>query len=237
MNLYGVMVVGNILLRLIWQTEKPISGYSVRVENATGTIVTKQPDEPGPDTLTKGLVAPSCELLEQKPAAESITQSQVEAINSESGDKGHNNSTLKSPSLSRKAFTVQDKLWSIYAAGNTVPIPFIKAIDISPLALVSDNIVGDRGVATSGGVALEAVKELFSGDGQTKKGRRGQNEMPLPQGVHERLTSSPTLMNLAQALAYHKACYEDMPLQELQAAQEQQTIQNLCDTLRTILRL
>lgn len=32
-------------------------------------------------------------------------------------------------------------------------------------------------------------------------------------------------------------CYEEMPLQELQATQEQQTIQNLCDTLRTILRL
>jgi hypothetical protein len=32
-------------------------------------------------------------------------------------------------------------------------------------------------------------------------------------------------------------CYEDMPLQEMQATQEQQTIQNLCDTLRTILRL
>lgn len=32
-------------------------------------------------------------------------------------------------------------------------------------------------------------------------------------------------------------CYEDMPLQELQATQEQRTIQNLSDTLRTILRL
>jgi hypothetical protein len=32
-------------------------------------------------------------------------------------------------------------------------------------------------------------------------------------------------------------CYEDMPLQEVQAAQEEDTIQDLCDTLRTILRL
>ncbi|KAG0469286.1 hypothetical protein HPP92_018614 [Vanilla planifolia] len=97
--------------------------------------------------------------------------------------------------ISRKGLSVQDKLWSIYVAGNTVPIPFLKAIDISPLALVS-----------------------------------------LPPGVYQRLTSSSTLMNLAHALAYHKTCYEDMPLQELQAAQEQQSIQNLCDTLRTILR-
>ncbi|KAJ6835344.1 serine/threonine-protein kinase PAK 3 [Iris pallida] len=205
------------------------------VENATGTTVTKQLDAHGPDTGTiKGILPPLSELPEQKPATDSISQPQVQAGNSKGG--GDKMSRLKSLTVSCKAFSVQDKLWSIYAAGNTVPIPFLKAIDISPLALVSDNGVGDRGVGTSN-VALEAVKELFSGDGQTKKGRRGQNEMPLPQGLHERLTSSPTLMNLAQALAYHKACYEDMPLQELQAAQEQQTMQNLCDTLRTILRL
>ncbi|KAF0915057.1 hypothetical protein E2562_033179 [Oryza meyeriana var. granulata] len=145
--------------------------------------------------------------------------------------------TKLNSSPSRKAFSVQDKLWSIYAAGNTVPIPFLKAIDISPLALVSDSVV-ENGLGGSNKTdALEAVRELFSGDGQTKKGRKGQNEVPLPPGVHHRLTTSPTLMNLAQALAYHKTCYEDMPLQDSQATEEQQTIQNLCDTLRTILRL
>lgn len=135
--------------------------------------------------------------------------------------------------IGRKGLSIQDKLWSICAAGNTVPIPFLKAIDISPLALVSD----DRVSGASSNAALEAVKELYSNDGQTKKGRRGQNEVSLPPAVYQRLTSSPTLMNLAQALAYHKTCLEDMPLQELQALQEQQTIQNLCDTLRTILRI
>ncbi|WJX57643.1 Serine/threonine-protein kinase sik1 [Trifolium repens] len=87
-------------------------------------------------------------------------------------------------------------------------------------------------------------------------GRRGINEqMPLPPSICQRLTSTSTLMNLAQALAYHKMyvpsvfepilflptlqimCYEDMPLQELQATQVQRTIQNLSDTLRTIIRL
>lgn len=29
-------------------------------------------------------------------------------------------------------------------------------------------------------------------------------QVPLPPSVYQRLTSSPTLMNLAQALAYHK---------------------------------
>ncbi|KAK4357986.1 hypothetical protein RND71_023596 [Anisodus tanguticus] len=129
------------------------------------------------------------------------------------------------------------QLWSIYSAGNTVPIPFLRATDISPIALLSDDVLGDWQRDNSGQIAVEAMQELFSGDSQSKKGRSRQNEVPLPPSVYQRLTSSPTLMNLAQALAYHKMCYEEMPLQEMQASQAQQTIQNLCDTLRTILRL
>lgn len=60
-----------------------------------------------------------------------------------------------------------------------MPIPFLKAIDISPLALVSDNILGDRMLGSTGNAALEVVRELFSGDGQTKKGRKGQNEVSI----------------------------------------------------------
>ncbi|CBI19943.3 unnamed protein product, partial [Vitis vinifera] len=55
--------------------------------------------------------------------------------------------------------------------------------------------------------------------------------------MYHRLTSSSTLLNLAQALTYHKTSYEDMSLQDLHAAQESQIIQNLCDTFRNILRL
>ncbi|GJZ55487.1 serine/threonine-protein kinase dst1, partial [Tanacetum coccineum] len=140
--------------------------------------------------------------------------------------------TTKNEGVNRKAL---DKLWSIYAAGNTVPIPFLRATDISPIALLSENVLGSQHLDNVGNVAVEALQELFTSDAQSKKGRR-QNELPLPPSVYQRLTSSPTLMNLAQALSYHKMCYEEMPLQELQATQEQQTIQNLCDTLRTILR-
>ncbi|KAL0358199.1 UNVERIFIED_CONTAM: Serine/threonine-protein kinase dst1 [Sesamum calycinum] len=139
-----------------------------------------------------------------------------------------------SDTVSRKAL---DKLWSIYSAGNTVPIPFLRATDISPIALLSDNVLGGWQQDNGGNIAVDAMQELFSGDAQPKKGRSRQNEVPLPPSVCQRLSSSPTLMNLAQALAYHKMCYEEMPLQEMQAAQEQQTIQNLSDTLRTILRL
>ncbi|KAL8533613.1 hypothetical protein ACS0TY_009859 [Phlomoides rotata] len=139
-----------------------------------------------------------------------------------------------SETVSRKAL---DKLWSIYTAGNTVPIPFLRSTDISPIALLSDNVLGGWQRDHGGNIAVEAMHELFSGDTQPKKGRSRQTEVPLPPSVYQRLTSSPTLMNLAQALAYHKMCYEEMPLQDVQAAQEQQTIQNLSDTLRTILRL
>ncbi|XP_051117644.1 serine/threonine-protein kinase 1-like [Andrographis paniculata] len=140
-----------------------------------------------------------------------------------------------SDTVSRKAL---DKLWSIYTAGNTVPIPFLRATDISPIALLSNNVLSGWHKDDGGNIAVEAMQELFSGEAQPKKGRSSrQSEVPLPPSVCQRLNSSPTLMNLAQTLAYHKMCYEEMPLQEMQAVQEQQTIQNLSDTLRTILRL
>ncbi|XWS34204.1 hypothetical protein CRYUN_Cryun21dG0020400 [Craigia yunnanensis] len=174
---------------------------------------------------------------EQKLRSDSAPQARAK------GGSEISSSTLKNETIGKKkAFALQDKLFSIYAAGNTVPIPFLRASDISPIALLSDNVLGGMQQDCSGTMAVEAVQELFAGDGQSKKGRRAQNEfnmlqMPLPPSVFQRLTSSSTLMNLAQALAYHKMCYDEMPLQELQATQEQQTIQNLCDTLRTILRL
>ncbi|KQK13139.1 serine/threonine-protein kinase dst1 [Brachypodium distachyon] len=189
-----------------------------------------------PDTQEPKAVPPSAGTVKKQKGAEG-TMPRIDSQISSASPGVAGTLTKLNSSPSRKAFSVQDKLWSIYAAGNTVPIPFLKAIDISPLALVSDSVSGNGPAGSSTTDALEAVRELFSGDGQAKKGRKGQNEVPLPPGVHHRLTTSPTLMNLAQALAYHKMCYEDMPLQDSQATEEQQTIQNLCDTLRTILRL
>ncbi|KAF5752042.1 serine/threonine-protein kinase 4 B isoform X2 [Tripterygium wilfordii] len=156
---------------------------------------------------------------------DSISKSQVGSGNNMTAG------TLKKETVNRKAFALQDKLCSIYAAGNTVPIPFLRATDISPIALLSDNVLGGMQQDNSGTIASEALQELFSGDGQSRKGRRGQNEVsllfyslhvcvyqpfilvscpfgilqiPLPQSVYNRLTSSSTLLNLAQALAYHK---------------------------------
>ncbi|KAL3830608.1 hypothetical protein ACJIZ3_019410 [Penstemon smallii] len=177
-------------------------------------------------TRTGGLPAPL--PIQQNHKANSTRLGTVD------GGPSSTDASATSETVSRKAL---DKLWSIYSAGNTVPIPFLRATDISPIALLTDNVLGGWKGDNGGNIAVEAMQELFSADAQPKKGRSRQNEVPLPPSVYQRLTSSPTLMNLAQALAYHKMCYEEMPLQEMQAAQEQQTIQNLSDTLRTILRL
>ncbi|XP_052198479.1 serine/threonine-protein kinase 1 [Diospyros lotus] len=186
--------------------------------------------------------ADSFPIRESQPISQTIQVSPPESnfnINSVSQAQtgnvgGIGKSSFKNETVSKKAL---DKLWSIYAAGNTVPIPFLRATDISPIALLSDNVPGGWQRDKGGSIGVEAVQELFTSDGQSKKGRRGQNEVPLPPSVYQRLTSSSTLLNLTQALAYHRMCYEEMPLQEVQAVQEQQTIQNLCDTIRTILRL
>eukprot|EP00250_Pteridium_aquilinum_P018710 c24178_g1_i1 orf=453-1793(-) len=142
----------------------------------------------------------------------------------------------------RQGFALQDKLLSIYAAGNTVPIPFLKATDISPLALISNDILGEEKGGDGNAVALEAIRELYNGGGlgdtPQKRGKKSQtNELPLPASVLKRVSTSTTLPNLARALAYHKLCYEEMPLQGWQAAEEAFKGQNLSDTLRTILRL
>jgi serine/threonine-protein kinase 24/25/MST4 len=137
----------------------------------------------------------------------------------------------------RPGFGIQDKLLSVYAAGNTVPIPFLKATDLSPIALTFDRIFTDGRSDRSGNVAMEAIQDLYVSEGPVRRGRKVFNEMPLPASVHQRAATSTTLPNLARALAYHKRCYEELPSQGCQAAQEQQIIHNLSDTLRTILRL
>lgn len=72
------------------------------------------------------------------------------------------------------------QLWSIYAAGNTVPIPFLRATDISPIALLSGDVLGGFQRDNGGNIAVEAMQELFTGDGQSKKGRSRQNEVLSP---------------------------------------------------------
>lgn len=58
-----------------------------------------------------------------------------------------------------------------------MPIPFLRATDISPIALLSENVLGDRQWDNGGNEAVEAIQELFSTDAQSKKGRSRQNEV------------------------------------------------------------
>ena len=57
-----------------------------------------------------------------------------------------------------------------------MPIPFLRATDISPLALISNSIFGEEQVDKGNSVALEAVQELYNGgglgDAPPKKGRK-----------------------------------------------------------------
>ncbi|CAI5518220.1 unnamed protein product [Closterium sp. Naga37s-1] len=108
---------------------------------------------------------------------------------------------------------LQDKLSAVYAAGNTVPIPFLRACDISPLALIASS--GPDG-APFDQCGLEAIQELSGSGGLAgSKGARRTPaaEVPLPPSVYRRLANSTTLPNLARALAYHKQCLDEMPLQ------------------------
>ncbi|KAL4574334.1 hypothetical protein LXL04_021163 [Taraxacum kok-saghyz] len=198
---------------------------TVGIDKTTADQMTKEPSSSSADGQIQSMADPGEDSVSPWLTKKAVT------VESEPTSQA----TIKTEGVNRKAL---DKLWSIYAAGNTVPIPFLRATDISPIALLSENVLGleSQDLDNVGNVAVEALQDLFTSDGLSKKPRR-QNDLPLPPSVYQRLTSSPTLMNLAQALSYHKMCYEEMPLQELQASQEQQTIQNLCDTLRTILRL
>lgn len=56
---------------------------------------------------------------------------------------------------------------SIYAAGNTVPIPFLRATETSPIALLLDNVLGCAQTdSNSRSVTVEALQELFTAGGQ-----------------------------------------------------------------------
>ncbi|KAL0455569.1 UNVERIFIED_CONTAM: hypothetical protein Slati_0896100 [Sesamum latifolium] len=50
------------------------------------------------------------------------------------------------------------KLWSIYNAGNTMPIPFLRATDISPIALLANNVLGGWQQDNGGNIAVEAIQ-------------------------------------------------------------------------------
>jgi hypothetical protein len=147
---------------------------------------------------------------------------------------------IVSPRPDRPLYVLQ--LLSVYAAGNTVPIPFLRATDVAPLALLRGPAESMTSSLTSDAALLEVLQELYSGaatgeGGLRKQRKKGGEEAALPAGVYKLLASSGTLPNLGRALAYHKHRLEETPLQPWQAADQQRVVDDLSDTLRTILRL
>lgn len=84
------------------------------MENATGTVISKQLDvEQKPHTETIQASVPSSFEFMEKPNSDGILQKQSED-STKAGAGSDPNSTLKSGTISHKAFSVQDKvlLWS-----------------------------------------------------------------------------------------------------------------------------
>ncbi|CAI7848651.1 unnamed protein product [Closterium sp. NIES-53] len=71
---------------------------------------------------------------------------------------------------------LQDKLSAVYAAGNTVPIPFLRACDISPLSLIASS--GPDG-APFDQCGLEAIQELSGSGGLA--GSKGARRTPAAE--------------------------------------------------------
>lgn len=98
------------LFRLISSRMSFISESFVRLENATGTVISKQPDvEQKPDTKTIQASVPSSFELMEKPYSDGILQKRSED-STKAGAGSDTKSTLKSATISHKAFSVQDKV-------------------------------------------------------------------------------------------------------------------------------
>ncbi|CAN6727502.1 unnamed protein product [Malus baccata var. baccata] len=151
----------------------PAPGFPESSSNTGAGGKLPKPREENSSGITQNSIPVAHTLRASEPSLKTKGISQVQV----GGPSSISSGTVKNETVSRKAFAMQDKLWSIYAAGNTVPIPFLRATDISPIALLSDNVLGGMHQDNSGTVAMEALQELFTGDGQSKKGRRGQNEV------------------------------------------------------------
>ncbi|PRW45012.1 serine threonine- kinase hippo-like [Chlorella sorokiniana] len=144
-----------------------------------------------------------------------------------------------------------EKLHTLYSSGAVVPLPFLRAVDAAPLALLG----ADRGpprVAAAGAhdqeltwqealaqVAAESVggEEALSGTAPADL---------LPEAVLQQVARSPVLLNLATSLAHHKrllataqaaqaAAGDGLPARLREALRAR--ADDLSTTLRTILCL
>ena len=154
---------------------------------------------------------------------------------------------------------IAERLYNIHSSGEVVPLPFLQATDLAPLALLglqrnpaadvwphlmqrsSSSSSSNSGLPDWKGALREVLVEAQSGQGDGNY--QDQDLDPLGQlspALVTRIQASPVLLNLASALASHKAALAEQkelgaPLRVQQPTKFK--AEELADTLRAILCL
>ena len=124
-----------------------------------------------------------------------------------------------------------ERLFAIQSGGSVVPLPVVRATDLAPLALLRTDLhgIGDRWISdrTQRDPIAGWKQELqdIIHDDNEKRGKNAAN-------IVDRVQSNETAVCLLKALHTHKQTMKLLPDEDVQ-----NQIDNLVDTLRTILCL
>ncbi len=124
-----------------------------------------------------------------------------------------------------------ERLFAIQSGGSVVPLPVVRATDLAPLALLRTDLhgIGDRWISdrTQRDPIAGWKQELLDiiHDDNEKRGKNAAN-------IVDRVQSNETAVCLLKALHTHKQTMKLLPDEDVQ-----NQIDNLVDTLRTILCL
>lgn len=152
-----------------------------------------------------------------------------------------------------EAHRLAERLYTIHSSGEVVPLPFLQATDLAPLALLGlhrDPAVGvlprrQSLAATAGyldwqGALRDVLLDAQSGQGDEITEGQTLVDGKLSAALAARIQASPILLNLASALASHKAVLAEQkelgaPLRVQEPTKYKAEV--LADTLRAILCL
>lgn len=166
----------------------------------------------------------------------------------------------RGPQAPSEVHRLVERLYNVHSSGEVVPLPFLQATDLAPLALLGIEpapkpaLTSMNGTQKPGyegnGVGVDwqgALLEILEEGGDGAQGRASATATPgseedsvLPPALMARVKSSPVLLNLAVALARHRAALRAHQTQGSQPRVlefQQGKVDALSDTLRTILCL
>jgi len=157
---------------------------------------------------------------------------------------------------------LKSRLRAMYEGGDVIPLPLLRAAHAAPLALLNPIAAPHQppgGAPRSLGQWQEgdrrAVEVLcaLAGEGLQPSAGGGEGAVAgaqeagahqaatgraqLPPALAKRISTTPVLLNLARTLAYHKQCLQDTILPPAEEEELKAVVNNLNDTLRTILCL